>query len=152
MKASFSRPGKFFDSKRNHSMGAASSTFKDTELDFNVTIAIKLSCYIFGRLDRQAIAGLERSQNISAPHRQCVRRLVAQTSEQNPSLKDILKPLLVQKNHNLAYSVFNNVCVMTANSQRYDMSFLKKVIFVGKAMGLSEDEILRQIEKTGLAA
>ncbi len=152
MKAIFSNPGKLLDRKRHYVMGTASSAFQNDTLGFNTSMAIKLSCYIFGNLDRQAIAGMERSLNISAPYRRNVRRLVAQMSENSLSLNEILKPLKNRKDHHVAYLIFDSICAMTANSQRFDMSFMKKVISVGKAMGLAKNEIYRLVEKNGLAA
>lgn len=150
MKAIFSQPGKFLDGNRKNAMGAASLAFEDHQLDFQSVTALQITCYVFGTLDRQAISAMERSLNITAPHRRKVRRLVADMSEKKPSLREILKPMK-RRDHNMAYSIFDKVCRMTSHSQRYDLSFLQKIITVGKAMGLSQGEIYRLIEKNGLA-
>jgi len=135
---------------KRHVMGAASMAFEDNELDFCTDATIKLVYYIFHTLDRNMIAALEKTLGISAPHRRNVRRMIAKVSEQKTVLSEILKPV-TRRSHSDRYQIFHMVCRTVAVSQKYDVDFIRRIVRVGKAMELSEGEVLRCIENNKLA-
>ncbi len=131
-------------------MGAATAAFDDNKLDLHTQTTIKLIYFIFHTLDRNMITALEKTLGVSAPHRRNVRRLVAKVSEQRSVLGDILKPV-VRKSHSERYRIFQSVCKTVSVSQKYDMDFIRRIVRVGKELGLSEDEIYRTVENHKLA-
>ena len=137
-------------STKKFSLGAATRGVEALTTDQKTELMVSLAFHIFNRLDRQLVNSVERTLNLSAPHRVQIRRLVARLAEQKPSLSQILKPLR-KHDHSTAYALFVSVCKMIAIDQRYDKRFLESIVVTGREMGLTQAEIYQVIEKYGLA-
>lgn len=131
-------------------MGTASSAFQNSDVDSEATTVVKLIQFLFHDLDRQMISALERGLGANEPHKRNIRRLIAQTAEQKPSMTQILKPTS-RMSHNSHYSIFTRVCEISSKCQHGNASFMRRLIAIGKSLKLSKDEIYRAISITGLA-
>jgi len=134
MKLNFRRLVPKDESKKNFVMGAASSGFKNAKLDQISILTVKLTLYLFEKLDRQMIAALEKFLDVRSEQRRNVTRLIGELSGKRSNL-----------------SVFRKVCEVASKCQRYDVGTMHRLIAIGKAMKLSQNEIYQSIEKTGLA-
>ncbi len=150
MKLNFRRLVPKDESKKNFVMGAASSGFKNAKLDQISILTVKLTFYLFEKLDRQMIAALEKFLDVRSEQRRNVTRLIGELSGKRSNLSEIIKPLM-KSPHNDQYLVFRKVCEVASKCQRYDVGTMHRLIAIGKAMKLSENEIYQSIEKTGLA-
>jgi len=130
-------------------MGAASAAFDQNELDLERSASIKLVHYLFHKLDGKLVLALEKNLGMSAPEKRNIRRLVGRVAEHNPSLEEILQPIR-RANHNTKYRIFRNVCQISAGCDTEDMGFMRRLTAIGRTLDVSEDEMNRWIDKTGL--
>ncbi len=150
MKMIFRKINREDEGAKRFALGAATAVLEDSDLDLHTQTTVKLIYFIFHTLDRNMITALEKSLGVSAPHRRNVRRMIAKVSEQRAVLGEIIKPLM-RKPHSERYRVFQSVCKTVAISQKFDMDFIRRIVRVGKELGLSEDEIYRTIKSYKLA-
>lgn len=151
MKAIFAKINFKDESGKKNVMGTSSAGFQDNQLDVLAKTVVKLTYYLFNNLDRQMIAALEKSMNMSGPHKRNIRRLIAELADQHIVLVDILKPTR-RMSHNDRYMIFGKLCDIAERSERYDVGLLRRLISIGKKMDISDEEIERWVEKKGLAA
>lgn len=150
MRAIFKNAGKTDESAKSMSMGAASIAFKNSELGDETITVVMLVHYLFYNLDRKMIAALERGLGSGEPQKRSIRRLIGRIAEQRPSLSECLRGI-DPKPHHIKYRVFSRVCEVSAKCDRYEESFIRRLVSLGKTMDVSEDEVLRCIERVGLA-
>lgn len=150
MKALFRKPGKVDNKAKRFAMGAASAAFKDQNLSIEMKTSIRLAYYLFGKLDRQIIAAMEINLNLNADHRRNIQRFIGEISNHSPNLQEITKPH-IGSHHHRRYKIFGDLCKIASSHQRYEMAFIRRVISIGQALDISEDEIFRMIKQVGLA-
>lgn len=150
MKAFFKKSGTTDHGAKRHVMGAASGAFADNKINAELKTSVHLAFFLFGKLDRKVISAMEVSLNLRSAHRENIRRFIGQISNQTASLPEIVKPHR-NASHNTRYKIFGDVCKIAAGNPRFDMGFIKRLITIGKALGLSEDEVYRWIKQTRLA-
>lgn len=150
MKAIFKRSAKIDESAKCLSMGTASAAFQNRDLDEETVTIVKLVHYLFFNLDRQMIAVLERRLGSGEPQKRSIRRLIGRIAERVPSLSECLRSI-DPKPHHTKYRIFSRVCEISAECDRYEEGFIRRLVSLGKTMGVSENEILGCIERAGLA-
>ena len=150
MKFSFKKSSYEDHGTARQPMGAAGGAFSKARLSEELKTSIRLAFHLFGTLDRQIISAMEVSLNLNASHREGVRRIVGEISNRKESLPEIIKPYR-NATHHMRYRIFGDFCKIAAGHQRYDMGFIQKIISIGKAMDLSEDELYRWIKQAKLA-
>ncbi len=150
MRAIFKNSGKTDESAKFMSMGTASAAFKNSDLDEEAVTIVYLIQHLFHSLDRQMIAALERGLGSGEPQKRSVRQLIGRISEHRPSLGESLK-LIDPKPHHIKYRVYSRVCEISADCDRFEESFIRSLISLGKTMDIAEHEVLRCIERAGLA-
>jgi len=131
-------------------MGAASAAFAQNEIDPELKTSIHLAYFLFGKLDRKVISAMEVSLNLRAAHRENIRRFIGQISNTNDGLQSIVKPHR-NASHNTRYRIFGDVCKIAAGNPRFDKGFILRLVEIGQALGISEDEVFRAIKQSGLA-
>lgn len=151
MKAIFAKINFKDESGKKQVLGTSSAGFQDCQLDVPTKTVVKLTYYLFNNLDRQLITALEKSINVSGPHRRNIRRLIAELADQHVVLVDILKPAR-RMSHNDRYMIFGKLCDIAGRSDKYDVGFLRRLTAIGEKMDISTEEIDRWVEKKGLAA
>lgn len=150
MKAKFKSNRATDDCAKKFAMGAASSAFENSNLDLERASSVKLVHYLFHRLDGRLIVALEKNLGMSAPEKRNIRRLVGKVAEHNPTLEEILKPIR-RTNHNTRYRIFGHICQISAGYQPQDAGFLRRLKTIGISLNVSEEEMTRLIDKTGLS-
>ncbi len=153
MKAIFSKISAPESVRRNKALGASTGNFDPVSLDAKTVIIIKLTCYVFGSLDRQSISAMENRLGLRSDHRKQVSRQVAAYVNRPQGLSAIYKEMRTHRlsDHSSAYSIFERVCMIASYSARFDKSILRNLVGAGKQFGLTQDEIYRVIAKTKLA-
>ncbi len=132
-------------------MGTSSGAFNDKTLDQKSLIIIKLANHAFGSLDRVLITAIERDLQLRPEQRRNIHGEIAKLAGTSENIKTIVRPIVHKRDHNSAHALFCKLCEIASHSQRYDMSVLKKLVAIGKALRLSRDEIYRLIAKHQLA-
>lgn len=150
MRAVFKNSGHKDESAKCMSMGTASIAFKNSELDEDIVLIVHLIHYLFFNLDRKVIACLERGLGTGEPQKRSLRRLIGRISEYNPKLSETLKAI-DPKPHHIKYRIFSRVCELSSKCDRFEESFIRRLISLGRAMDVSQEEVLRCFEKAGLA-
>ena len=150
MRALFKNSVEADETAKSMSMGTASAAFKNSDIDDETVTIVKLIHYLFYNLDRQMIATLERGLGVGEPQKRSIRRLIGRIAEHKPSLSDCLKDIDPKSHHN-RYRIFSRVCEISAKCERFEASFIRRLVSLGKTMDVSEDEVLRCIQRVGLA-
>ena len=150
MKALFRKPNGPDHEVKRFAMGTSSAAFSNERLGQEMKTSIRLAFYLFGKLDRKIIAAMEVSLNLNAAHRKNVRRFIGEISNHPMSLEAIVKPYM-NSPHNKRYRIFGNFCKIASRHQCYEMAFIRRIIAIGQALKLTQDEIYRLIKQFDLA-
>jgi len=150
MKAIFGKNSGADTGRKKNVMGAASSTFYGNDLHKDTELTVKLTCYLYANSGGQLFAAIERALNLTAQHRKNVRSLVGKCLEHLETLPQILRPIR-NSAHCRRYEIFSRVCEISTRYKKSDISFIRRLMDIGQAMELSESEIIRFVERNGLA-
>jgi len=140
-------------------LGARSARGQNEAVNVPSQVLVGLSAFAFGELNGRILIGLERHFKIEPTAKPALRKFISDSFARPPSLaaskRQLQRFLNASPNmsrHHQAHVMMNGLCSVARGSGLTGRETIAKLIEIGKALELTQDEMLEIFRKTGLAA